>query len=167
MTVREVLEAAREAAVELRMIEEQAEMRLQSIGVQGHNSFEVHAKTGILDPMRHVVELMDWQSELVDLERLREPIAEASCIVSGISHISDSLTVEIVTRYYLQGESWREIVDGYDRHGVRVPPMAERADALSGVPRTKQFEWLSKAMDAVIDQWERVGIAHLKEMGNA
>lgn len=167
MTVREVLEAAREAAVELRTIEEQAEIRLQSIGVQGHNNFEIHAKVGILDPMRHVVELIDWQADLTDVDRLRDPIADAYGIVSGISHISDGVTVELVTRYYLQGESWREIVDGYVRGGERMTPISEREHALKGLSRAKQIERLSKAMDVAIDGWERIGIAHLKEMGQA
>lgn len=167
MTVREVLEAAREAAVELRTIEEQAEMRLQAIGVQGHNSFEVHAKVGILDPMRHVIDLLDWRADLVNVEGLREPISDAYDILRGISHISDDLTVEVVSRYYLQGESWREIVDGCDHSGHRMPPIAERTDSLSGVPRSKQIEWLSKAMETAIDEWEHIGIAHLKEMGQS
>lgn len=165
MTVREVLAASREAAVELRLIREQAEIRLQSIGVQGHNSFEVHAKTGILDPMRHVIELMDWEADITDVDRLKDPIAEAQDIVRGIGRIADPLTMELVTRYYLHGESWREIVDGNSATGVA--PIAERADALAGVQRSKQFEWLSKAMDEAIGQWERIGIAHLKEMGRS
>ena len=167
LTVREVLQAARDAAVEIRRLEEQVEIRRQLIGVQGHNSFEVHGKTGVLDPMRHVVELMDWQDELVEKEDLTAPIEDAFLIVKGISHISDSLTLEVVTRYYLQGESWREIVDGYLRNGERMPPIEERADVLKGVPRAKQFEWLSKAMAMAIENWERIGIAHLKEMGQA
>ena len=167
MTVREVLQAARDAAVEIRMLEEQAEIRRHLIGVQGHNNFEVHPKMGVLDPMRHVIEFMDWQDEIVGREDLSVPIEEAFVIVKGISHISDGLTLEIVTRYYLQGESWREIIDGYERADEKMPPIEERSKALKGVPRAKQFEWLKKAMNMEIEQWERIGIAHLKEMGQA
>lgn len=151
--------------MELRRIEEQTEMRRQAIGVQGHNSFEVHAKVGILDPMRHVVELMDWQSEVIDLDNLRAPINEAYQIMAGVERVADSLTVEVATRYYLQGESWHEIIDGYTRNGVRTPPISERVESLSDVPRAKQFSWCEKAMKLAIDQWEKIGIAHLKEMG--
>lgn len=167
MTVREVLQAARDAAVEIRTLEEQAEIRRQLIGVQGHNNFEVHPKMGVLDPMRHVIDLMDWQDEIIDRGDLRAPIEDAFILVKGISHICDGLTLEIVTRYYLQGESWREIVDGYERDGEKMPPIEERTDALKNVPRAKQFDWLKKAMGMAIEQWERIGIAHLKEMGNA
>lgn len=167
MTVREVLQAARDAAVEIRTLEEQAEIRRQLIGVQGHNNFEVHPKMGVLDPMRHVIDLMDWQDEIIDRGDLRAPIEEAFVLVKGISHICDGLTLEIVTRYYLQGESWREIVDGYERDGEKMPPIEERTDALKNVPRAKQFDLLKQAMSMAIEQWERIGIAHLKEMGNA
>lgn len=138
---------------------------MQAIGVQGHNSFEVHAKSGILDPMRHVVELMDWQDELVNEPDLQAPISEAYELVAGIEHVTDGVTVEVVTRYYLQGESWREIIDGYEYGGVKVTPIAERMSILEGMSRAKQFSALQKAMDSSIDQWERIGIAHLKEMG--
>lgn len=167
MTVREVLQAARDAAVEMRRIDEQAEIRRQLIGVQGHNSFDVHGKSGILDPMRHVIELMDWQEEVVSKDDLQVPIDEAYQIVKGISHISDGLTLEVVTRYYLQGESWGEIINGYERDGEKMPPISERTDVLAGVSKAKQHKWLSKAMSMAIDEWERIGIAHLKEMGQA
>lgn len=165
MTVREVLQIAREASVKKRLLEEQVEIKIQLIGVQGHNSFEVHGKSGVLDPMRHVVELMDWQEDLLKEEYLDAPIEEAYEIVCGISHITDDLTLEIITRYYLQGESLKEIVDGYDRYNGKYPSLAERTDSLKGVPRAKQFELVKKVMDVAIDQWERIGIAHLKEMG--
>lgn len=161
MSVREVLEIAREASVKRRQIDEQIELHRQSIGVQGHNSFEVHAKTGILDPMRRVVELMEWQESLRELPDLNAPIAEAYAIMRGVERIADGVTVEVVTRYYLQGASLREIIDGFDGY----PPLSERTDGLDGIPRPKQFVWLRKAMDLAIDQWERIGIAHLKEMG--
>lgn len=165
MTVREVLESAREAAIQIRKIEEQAEIKQQSIGVQGHNSFEVHAKSGVLDPMRHVIELMDWQSETIGISDLQPCIDEAFVIVSGISHITDDFTIEVVTRYYLQGESWKEIIGGYERNGVRMPPLSERTDLLNGLKRHEQVGVLKAAMENSIEQWEKIGIAHLKEMG--
>lgn len=165
MTVREVLEAAREAAVEIRKLEEQMEFRRQAIGVQGHNNFEMHAKSGILDPMRHVIELMDWQSEYVGRGDLQAPINDAYQLICGISHITDDFTVEVVTRFYLQGESWREILEGYEHDGVRMPPITERTNLFDGLRRSDQTTILKRAMSNAIDAWESIGIAHLKEMG--
>lgn len=158
MTVLEVLEAAREAAVEIRRFEEQAEIRRQLIGVQGHNSFEVHAKTGILDPMRHVIELMDWQQESEeDVLELRDPIDEAYELVAGAETVTDSLSIEVITRYYLQAESWNSIArDLGDRRHV---------EPLVGMDRKSQVSLLERALAAVVRDLETIGIARLKEMG--
>lgn len=165
MTVREVLEAAREAAIEIRKLEEQMEVKLQSIGVQGHNSFEVHAKSGVLDPMRHVVDLMDWQTCMVNREDLQVAINEAYQIVVGISRITDDFTVEVITRYFLQGETWKEIVDGYEYGDQKMSPITERTKLLDGLKRADQFNVIEESMNASITQLEKIGIAHLKEMG--
>lgn len=166
MKVREVFEAAREASIAIRTLEEQIELRRQLIGVQGHNSFEVHGKSGVLDPMRHVVEFMDWQTELVDKPDLTIPISEAYEVVAGVERIADSFIVELVMRYYLQGESWREIVDGYRRADGVVPPIAEQDKTLKGLSRSKQIKLLSEELDDAIDRWDKIGIARLKEMGS-
>lgn len=165
MSVKEVLQIAREAAIKIRQREERAEIRRQSIGVQGHNSFEVHAKSGVLDPMRHVVELMDWQAEVAKEEDLTAPINEAYEIIAGAQHISDDVSIEIITRYYLQGESAREIVDGYERDGEKYPPLCERDQRIKDVPKHNRNSWLKKEMENVVSQWERIGIARLKEIG--
>lgn len=157
MTVREVLDAAREAALEIRRLEEQIEIRRQAIGVQGHNSFEVHPKTGILDPMRHVVEYLDWSENIADTDGLNEPIYDAYEIMHGIERVSDSLSVELATRYYLQAESWPSIARdlGEVRH----------IEALADLDRSEQIRILIKAMEEAVAEWDRIGIAHLKEMG--
>ena len=157
MTVREVLDAAREAALEIRRLEEQAEMRWQAIGVQGHNSFEVHPKSGILDPMRHVIEYLDWSEDAIDTEGLNEPINDAYEILRGIEHVADPLSVELATRYYLQAESWPSIARdlGEVRH----------IEALADLDRSEQIRILIKAMEEAVAEWDRIGIAHLKEMG--
>lgn len=165
MTVREVLEAARDAATAIRRLEEEAELRREAIGVQGH-TYGRHSKNGILDPMRKVDDLIDYQSEQVDLLDLRQPIDDAWEVVRGIEKVADGLSVELVTRYYLQGETWRDIVDGYRLpDGTVMPPIGERTESLDGVPRSKQFKWLRKAMGEAMGQWEAIGIAHLREMG--
>lgn len=153
MTVREVLDAAREAALEIRRIEEEAELRRESVGPQGHG-YEAHPKTGILDPMRHVDDLIEWELAQVNVAELQEPIAEAAEIVAGIDKIGDHNVTETVTRYYLQGESWHEV----------VVAMEDRAN-LSGLPRKTQIKCLKEALKPSMELWESIGIAKLKEMG--
>ena len=156
LTVREVLEAARDAALQIRRIEEEFELKRQAIGPQGY-SVGPHSKNGVLDPMRKVDEMLDAQDELVDIAELQDPLDEAWDVVSGMSHIVDDLTVELATRYYLQAESWTSIArDLADERKLKV---------LVGMPRGEQAALLSKTMDAAIDGIEYLGIAHLKEMG--
>lgn len=154
MTVREVFVAAREAAIEIRKIEEQAQAKRDAIGVQGHG-YETHAKTGILDPSRKILELIEWEESQVNSDELREPIDEAYELLTGIQAIADDLSVEITSRYYLQAEPWAEIARSLEH----------RVESLKGMPRSKQVSLLSKTLDVAMDQWERVGIAHLREMG--
>lgn len=154
MQVRDVLEAAFEAAVEIRRIEEQIEARRSAIGVQGH-SYGVHAKTGILDPSRKVDDLMDWEMELVNVDELQKPIEEAYRIVAGVATFADDSTVEVVTRRFLQGESWVEIARDIER----------RTESFKRLKRGEQVRCLKEAMDHSILDWEKIGIARLKEMG--
>lgn len=154
LTVREVFVAAREAAIEIRKIEEQAQAKRDAIGVQGHG-YETHAKTGILDPSRKILELIEWEESQVNSDELREPIDEAYELLTGIQAIADDLSVEITSRYYLQAEPWAEIARSLEH----------RVESLKGMPRSKQVSLLSKTLDVAMDQWERVGIAHLREMG--
>lgn len=156
LTVREVLDAARDAALQIRHIEEDLELKKQAIGPQGYN-VGPHSKHGILDPMRKVDEMLDAQHELVDVAELQEPLDEAWDVVHGMAKIADDLTVEMVTRYYLQAESWNSIAR--DLSEVR------HVESLSGMRRGEQVALLSRTMDASIEQWEHIGIAHLKEMG--
>lgn len=163
MKVREVLDAARDAALEIRRIDEEAEVRRQSIGVQGHNSFEFHSKAGILDPSRKIDELLDWQSEMVEESDLLKPIDEAWVIVCGMQKVTDDFTVEIITRYYLQAESWREIVIGNKAMGIA--PMSDRRESWRDLSCGDQEKLLAKSVSCTISKLEEIGIAHLKEMG--
>lgn len=164
LTVREVLQAAREAAVEIRSIEEQAQIRRDAIGVQGHG-YGFHSKSGILDPTRKIDELICWEQERVGDEYLRQPIDEAWDVIAGARHISDDAMIQVVTRYYLQAESWHEIVGGWVRNGQVMPPIAETIPSFEGKSHELQVKLLSKSIDANIEEWESVGIAKLREMG--
>ena len=154
MTVREVFEAAREAAIEIRKLEEQAQAKRDAIGVQGHG-YESHSKSGILDPSRKILELIEWEQEQINSDELRLPIDEAYELLEGARHVSDSLSIEIALRYYLQGESWVEIAKSLE----------QRVESLVGLNRSSQIKVIVSAMDAEMGEWERIGIAHLREMG--
>lgn len=155
MTVREVLDAAREAALEIRRIEEQTEVRRQAIGVQGH-SYGVHSKSGILDPSRKIDELMQWEQDLLDMPDLQEPIDEAYRVVAGASRCTSDLGIELVTRYYLQAESYVTIArDLADVRGL---------DFVRELERKAQIEAIVTRIDDVIARWEMLGIARLKEL---
>lgn len=158
LTVREVLNAAREAAIEIRRIEEQAQLKRESVGVQGH-TYGFHTKNGILDPTRKIDDLILWEQQEIGSEELNQPIEEAVSVVDGISRIADSLSVELVTRYYLQAESWNEIARDLSSKDRNIT-------ALCGLSRSEQVNLLIKTMDAAIAQWETIGLAHLKEMGS-
>lgn len=166
MTVREVLQAAREAAVEIRTMEEQAQIRREAIGVQGHG-YGFHSKAGILDPTRKIDELILWEEERVGADYLREPIDEAWDVISGATHIADDVTIQVVTRYFLQAESWSEIVSGWTRNGQVMPPISESIETLGGNTHADQVKILSASILANIGEWESIGIAKLKEMGRA
>lgn len=158
LRVREVLEAAREAALSIRRGEEVAELRRRSIGVQGHG-YDVHSKSGILDPTRKIDSVLDWEMERAASHDLTRPIDEAYEIVRGAEHISDSLTIEVVTRYYLQAESYIEIArDLVENRGM------EQLKGLRELKRRDQVKVISQSVDEAILSWERIGIAHLKEM---
>lgn len=160
LTLRELLEAARGAAIEIRRIEEQVELRRQRIGVQGHG-YDVHGKSGILDPMRKIDELIDYQhSVFIERSDFTRTIEEAWRVMRGIATFADDLSVEIATRYYLQAEDWLEIVDANGDH-----PISERVEFLQGCDVDKQLSLLRRAMDVRIAEWEQVGIAKLKELG--
>ena len=152
--VREVFELARDAALEIRRSEEELLLKVEAIGPQGY-SLGPHSKNGILDPMRKVDELMDAQAEAHDMSGLRALIDDGFDIVAGAEKILHPTDVQILTRYWLQAESWRDIAR--DLEGCEK--------ALQGKARTEQVEMLRGVSDVAIDRLERIGVAHLKEMG--
>lgn len=163
MTVREVLEAAREAAIEIRRIEEEAVIRRELIGVQGY-SIGIHPKTGIFDSTAKIDAFVDWQAERISSAELRRPIDEAYEVIAGMERvICDPVTIEVMTRYYCQGETYKAIIDGEGD----MPALTDRTDVLDGLTRTDQFRCLQKAVSAVVAECETVGIARLKEIGRS
>lgn len=162
MTVTELLDSARDAATKIRRMEYEDELMTARVGPQGY-SMGIHSKGAVLDPMRKVDDLIDWQSRKRDLDWLQEPIDEAWDVVKGIRKLTDDFTVEIVTRYYLQAETWPEIVDGDERAGIK--PMSERVSGYEDMSRTAQISSLRSALESSLRFWNRIGIARLKRMG--
>lgn len=155
MTVIEVLSEAREAALEIRRIEIETSERMDACGI-GARSYEAHGPLGsTLDPMRKVDELVDWQAAQIATRDLERPIIEAAQIVAGIDACGDTLAVEVVTRYYLQGESWHRI----------VADVAPRYEHFDGMSTHDAAEMLHRALTRSLAEWDSVGIARLKEMG--
>lgn len=154
VSVRDVLELAREAAIEIRRYEDELQLKLEAIGPQGY-SMGPHSKNGILDPMRKVDDLIDAQASVPDRSELQRSIDEGYEIMAGIERVSDPVSVEVATRYYLQGESWRDVARSLEG----------RSEALSGRSRNEQVTLLQRAMDSMLSFWDEIGIAHLKEMG--
>lgn len=152
--VRDVLELARDAALEIRRSEEEMQLKLEAIGPQGY-SVGPHSHVGILDPMRKVDDLMDAQAAQIDLHKLQEPIEEGYDLMAGIEQVTDSLTVEVATRYWLQAESWREVARTVEH---RIPELESKT-------REQQVVLLKNSMDTLVSEWEKVGVARLKEMG--
>ena len=158
MTVREILDAAREAVVRLRFIDEQTEIRRLAIGVQGH-SYEVHPKVGIFDSTGKIDDLIAWEQECKGESGCEEIVDEARCLLAGVALVADPTLVEMATRHYLEAESWVSIARDMDdeRH----------IDQLSGLTRHDQVKRLKAVMDVATSEWQRIGIARLKDMGRS
>ena len=156
MGVRDTLEAARESARDLQRIEERAELLRGSIGVQGH-SYDFHAKVGILDPMRQVDALLDWQEEHEGIEGLKVCIEEARILIDGAARILDSLSIEALRGYYIEGRSIHAVV-------ARLYPFSP---TLMGMGEKDRQKVVQAAIDHTTEFLESVGYAHLREMGLA
>jgi hypothetical protein len=77
--------------------------------VQGHG-YDVHDKTGILDPMRKVDELLDWESDMLStaMQAAEEAETEARSVLVGVRLLGNedmALTLELV---YLSGLTFAE-----------------------------------------------------------
>ena len=156
LTVREILDAAREAVVRLRYIDEQTEIRRLAIGVQGH-SYEVHPKVGIFDSTGKIDDLIAWEQECRGASGYEDAVDEARSVLLGVSKVADPLLVEVAMRYYLDAESWVSIAR--DVGDVR------QTENLVGLTRHEQVVRLQRVMVAAMSEWDLIGIARLKELG--
>ena len=155
MTIWEMLSQARDAALEIRRIEMETDERIGSIGVGAH-SYEAHGALGsVLDPMRKVDELIDWQSGQIDSAGLVGQIDDASEIVSGIRASGDEMAAEIVTRYFVNAEPMEEIAADLKGGAKSTAEMDDAAAAAL----------MLKALEKLLCYWDGVGIARLREIG--
>lgn len=154
MTVREVLEAARESVIQIRKLEELIVIRRELLGPQGH-TYDFHSKNGVRDPMRAVDEFMVWESELTDVSELRNPIREAVEVVDGIESIGDMTAVDVVSHYYINGESWNEVAKS----------VGKSIDSIANLDKAARIECLQQALKVKFIEWDNIGIAQLRELG--
>ena len=155
MTIWEMLSQARDAALEIRRIERETDERIGSIGV-GARSYEAHGAMGsVLDPMRKVDELIDWQSGQIDSDGLVGQIEDAEEIVSGIRASGDEMAAEIALRYFVRAEPMTKIAA--DVKG-RAKLTAEMDDETAA-------RMMMLALEKLLCYWDGVGIARIREIG--
>lgn len=155
MTIWEMLSQARDAALEIRRIERETDERIGSIGV-GARSYEAHGAMGsVLDPMRKVDELIDWQSGQIDSDGLVGQIEDAEEIVSGIRASGDGMAAEIATRYFVNAEPMEQIAADLKWIAKSTAEMDDAAAAAL----------MLKALGKLLCYWDGVGIARLREIG--
>ena len=155
MTIREMLSQARDAALEIRRIEMEADERIGSIGV-GARSFEAHGALGsVLDPMRKVDELLDWQAGQIDSAGLVGQIEDAAEIVSGIRASGDEMAAEIALRYFVRAEPMTEI----------AADLKGRSDATAEMDDAEAADLMLMALEKWLCCWDGVGVARLREIG--
>lgn len=156
MTLWEMLSQARDAALEIRRIEMETDERIGSIGV-GARSYEAHGALGsVLDPMRKVDELIDWQSGQIDSAGLVGQIEDASEIVSGIRASGDGMAAEIALRYFVRAEPMTKI----------AADVKGRSDATAEMDDAAAAALMLRALEKSLCYWDEIGIARLREIGN-
>ena len=141
----ELFEAARQAAIEIKQIKRKSLEMHERIGVQGQ-SYQINSMTGVLDPMRKVDDLLEWEikstNEIAECNRELDKCRE---IVAGINALGGKMQAQIISRYYLSALGW-------DRVAKNFKISAEEA------------EKTAKNTLAVVD---KLGIAYVKEQGRA
>ena len=151
--VRDTLISAREASQELSRLRQQHQFLQDAIGVQGH-SYGVHSKSGILDPMRRVVDLIEWEEDNSDLEELQDVIEEGKLLIDGAAILTDAFTLDVLQRYYLRGQ-------GLPRIARELAPGVPGLDRL---PEATQVAVLEDALANVVADLDRTGEARLKAL---
>jgi hypothetical protein len=153
LIVRNILETARDAVLQIRRFKDEMAVMESDIGVHGHG-YDYHQKTGILDPMRKVDAILDARSSVsINEPELQLAIDEAREIVAGISHIADPVTVESVEMYYLCASSWLAVGD----------MVAEKTGMMRDMDRKERAEKVECALENQIRQWEAIGVARLRD----
>jgi len=139
----EMFESARLAATEIKRIEARTQEMLDRIGVQGHGYEHINI-TGVLDPMRKVDDLLDWESRAKEeLSECEREIAIGWQIVAGIDALGFGTHARVLSGYYLEARSWESV----SKETGLTP------DECRGFAKT------------ACDVCDAMGIAKVKEMG--
>ena len=95
--------------MEIKRIETRTQEMIDRIGVQGH-SYEHVNISGVLDPMRKVVDLLDWEARAKEqLSECEREIAMGWAIVAGIDALGFGTHARILSGYYLEANSWETV----------------------------------------------------------
>lgn len=145
MTALEFFASARDAALQIKSLEERAQIMRERVGVQGHG-YDAHGKSGVLDPMRKVDDLVDWEATFDEqVAECNKVIAEGWEIVGGIDALGGHEMAQVLGRHYLMAEDVAEIAK--QRHCT--------------------MEIVVAAISAGLDMVDKIGIARLKDEGRA
>lgn len=144
VTAREVFIAAREAAIRLRELDVRSDEMRMRIGLQGHGYGE-STHGSMLDPMRKVDDLLDWEAD--ESRAIRQSssqaIGEAEQLLRGMEALGASEAAETLRLRFVKARS------------------ASQVAAMLGQPEAL----VVRMCDEAIDWCESVGIAKLKEAG--
>lgn len=130
MTARELFEQSREAAIALAEHELRMSLMRERIGLHGRG-MEVNV-TSILDPMRKVDDLIDWEmAEMTGMASWQDAVDEARLVIDGMRAMGDvdmSRTLELIYVDAVEPKAAANVL-GHDQMVVKM--LCDQA-----------FEWL-------------------------
>ena len=145
MTARDVFVQAREAALRIRSVEARLQEMHDRIGVQGRGGSSISIGS-VLDPMRKVDDLLDWEStEYASvLESSQDAIDEARVVLRGMAAMGYKDAADALRLRYLRALSAEAVASRVGHSADVVEMMCETA-----------LKWC-----------DEVGLAKIKEAGN-
>ena len=143
MTTSEIFEAARQAGLELLRIEQRTQEMIDRIGVQGQ-SYERVSISGVLDPMRKVDDLLDWEIRSKEEHaECSKDIAMAQELLAGIRVLGYEGHAKIIEEHFLNLHDWGAVAN---RYGLTA-------------------ELCRACANKMFLMCDSIGIARMKEMG--
>lgn len=143
MRARDVFDGAREARMRIDALEERSMVMHERIGIQGRGmgSFA----SGVLDPMRKVDDLLDWEIEEYDavMSSCRSALDEADALLRGLRAMGYDDAATALRLYYVDAMGLMDVCDRVD-HGPELVQMM---------------------LDTALSYIDETGIAKVKEAG--